>query len=125
MGKSVRCPECGEVYRTLVRIEDLRDNDSICLVCNAPIEVADWDRVLASYEEDDFDDVDDLEEVDDEHVGDWQGEDAIEDGVVELEMDSEVDAGDDPGDDPGSPRQPSTADELDSDEEDDSDDNDP
>ncbi len=50
MGKIVRCQECSETYRTLERLEDLRDNDGICLVCNAPIEVSDWDRVLASYD---------------------------------------------------------------------------
>ncbi len=64
MGKIVRCQECSETYRSLERLEDLRDNDGICLVCNAPIEVSDWDRVLASYEEDDLDDVDDVEEID-------------------------------------------------------------
>jgi hypothetical protein len=100
MGKSVRCPECGEIYRTLERIEDLRDNDSICIVCNAPIEVADWDRVLASYEEDDFDDVDDLEDVEGEALDDWDDDDDdIEDGLVDLDVgldsDDDLDADDD------------------------------
>ncbi len=65
MGKIVRCPECRETYRALDRLEDLRDNDSVCLVCNSPIDVADWDRVLASYTEPDFDDVDDEDDFDD------------------------------------------------------------
>ena len=47
MGKIVRCRECGKVYRELDELEDLRDNDSVCLVCNNTIEVADWDRVQA------------------------------------------------------------------------------
>ena len=51
MGKVVRCPECGRVYRDPEELEELRDNDSICMVCNAPIEVSDWDRILASWEE--------------------------------------------------------------------------
>src|SRR5262245_30741584 len=41
MGKTVRCRECGKVYRELDELEDLRDNDSVCLVCNNTIEVAD------------------------------------------------------------------------------------
>lgn len=63
MGKTVSCQKCSETYRNLVQLEDLRDNDGICLVCNAPIEVADWDRVLASYLDDDLDDVDDIEDL--------------------------------------------------------------
>ena len=63
MGKVVSCEECRKAYRNLEALEDLRDNDGICLVCNAPIEVEDWDRVLASYEDDDFDD--DADEIDD------------------------------------------------------------
>ena len=47
MGKVVRCPECSKVYRDPDELEELRDNDSICMVCNAPIEVSDWDRILA------------------------------------------------------------------------------
>jgi hypothetical protein len=66
MGKAVRCPECGDVYRTLERIEDLRDNDGVCLTCNSPIEVANWDRILESYEEEDMDDVDDLDDLDED-----------------------------------------------------------
>ena len=53
MGKVVRCPECAKVYRDPDELEELRDNDSVCMVCNAPIEVSDWDRVLASWEADD------------------------------------------------------------------------
>ena len=67
MGKIVRCRDCGKVYRDVEELEDLRDNDSACLVCNSTIEVADWDRVLASYEDDD----DDGGDVDDD---DWDDE---------------------------------------------------
>ncbi len=83
MGKIVRCRECGKVYRDAEELEDLRDNDSVCLVCNSTIEVADWDRVLASYEDDDEDgDVDE---------DDWDDED-------ELETDADEDDDDDLGD---------------------------
>src|SRR5262249_31218726 len=68
MGKTVRCRECGKVYRELDELEDLRDNDSVCLVCNNTIEVTDWDRILASFEEDEGD-VEDVEEDDD-----WEDE---------------------------------------------------
>lgn len=89
MGKTVRCPECGETYRSLDRLEDLRDNDGICLVCNAPIEVSDWDRVLASYEDDELDDIDDIEDLDDVDGDfaddDWSGEDEDEDEPDEEE----------------------------------------
>ena len=63
MGKSVHCKECDKVYRELEELEDLRDNDSVCLVCNNTIEVADWDRILASFEDEDGD-VDDEDEDD-------------------------------------------------------------
>ena len=68
MGKVIKCRECGKVYRDLEELEDLRDNDSVCLVCNSTIEVADWDRILASYEDDDeTGDVDDDDWDDDDH----------------------------------------------------------
>ena len=80
MGRAVRCSECGTVLDNREELEDLRDNDSICLVCNAPVEVADWDQVLASYDEDE--DLDDLDEDDiNEHFDedfDWD-EDLAED----------------------------------------------
>lgn len=82
MGKIVRCRECGKVYRELDELEDLRDNDSVCLVCNNTIEVADWDRVLASYEDDEGD-------VDDEE-DDWEDDD---------EADAEEEEADDVADD--------------------------
>ena len=85
MGKIVRCRECGKVYRELDELEDLRDNDSVCLVCNNTIEVADWDRVLASYEDDEGD-VDDDED-------DWEDD--------ETEGDEEDDVGDEDFDDLG------------------------
>ena len=93
MGKTVRCPECGEVYRSLERIEDLRDNDGVCLVCNAPIEGTDWDKVLASYEDEDLDDVDDLEEVDelDEVVADEGVEEEPEEEYESWSDDDEDD----------------------------------
>lgn len=80
MGKVVRCPECGKVYRDPEELEELRDNDSICLVCNAPIEVSDWDRILASWEEDETD----LDDVD-EDVDDWAEEDDFELDDEDLE----------------------------------------
>lgn len=82
MGKAIRCKECGKVYRDLDELEDLRDNDSVCLVCNATIEVGDWDRVLASYEEDE----EDLDDIDEE---DWD-EDESEFEEDEEEIDEEV-----------------------------------
>ena len=83
MGRIViTCPECDKVYRDLEELEDLRDNDSICLACNAPIEVSDWDRVLASHDDDgDLDDIDDEEEIEgsfDEDYSPW-GDDLGED----------------------------------------------
>ena len=79
MGRAVRCPECGKVLDNREELEDLRDNDSVCLVCNAPIEVADWDRVLASYDEDE--DLDDLDEdnVDERFDEDFGWDEEMED----------------------------------------------
>jgi hypothetical protein len=88
MGKTVHCRECGKVYRELDELEDLRDNDSVCLVCNNTIEVADWDRILASYEDDEGDLDDDWEE--DEEVDE---EEAVE--VEEVEEDVDVDEDED------------------------------
>lgn len=100
MGKVVRCAECRKVFDDIEELEDLRSNDSICLVCNAPIEVADWDRVLASYEDDeDLDDLDD-EDVEglDEDFGAWD-EDldddddfgaGVGDDVEDLEEDDDL-----------------------------------
>jgi len=85
MGKVVRCPECAKVYRDVEELEELRDNDSICIVCNAPIEVSDWDRILASWE-----DEEDLDDVDDDLDEDWS-EDSDDGGFDE-------DFGDDDGD---------------------------
>jgi len=98
MGKIVRCRECGKVYRDVEELEDLRDNDSVCLVCNSTIEVADWDRVLASYEdddedgdvdEDDWDDEDELETDDDEDDDDDLGDSEFEDLEDEDDDDDE------------------------------------
>ncbi|MFK7740763.1 MAG: hypothetical protein AB8H80_10600 [Planctomycetota bacterium] len=98
MGKPVRCRECGKVYRDVEELEDLRDNDSVCLVCNATIEVADWDRILASYEDDEDDgDVDD---------DDWDDDDEVEDDDLDDDDDSdsddfeEIDDDDEDDDDP-------------------------
>jgi hypothetical protein len=101
MGKIVRCRECGKVYRDVEELEDLRDNDSVCLVCNSTIEVADWDRVLASYEDDeddgdvdddDWDDEDDIEADGDEDDDDLGDDDDFED------LDDDDDEGDDDDD---------------------------
>ena len=100
MGKVVRCPECAKVYRGPEELEELRDNDSVCMVCNAPIEVSDWDRVLASWEEDEdepaeVDDDDDLDEDDDwSDDEDEFGDDAEDD----LDDDFEPDFDDDEDD---------------------------
>jgi hypothetical protein len=102
MGKILRCRDCGKVYRDVEELEDLRDNDSVCLVCNNTIDVADWDRVLASYEddegdgdaddEDDWDDDDQDLDADDDEDGD--DDDAPDDGFEDLDED-EDDDGDD------------------------------
>lgn len=89
MGKIVRCRECGKVYRDLDELEDLRDNDSVCLVCNSTIEVPDWDRILASYEDDDGD-VDD----DDDDWEDDEDADADEDAEEDLADEEFDDLGD-------------------------------
>ncbi len=93
MGRIVRCPECGEVYQDLESIENLRDNDGICVVCNAPIEIEDWDRVMASYEEEDLDDVDAMDVDEDD---DWRGDVEIDD---DFDHDDDDDDDDDFGDD--------------------------
>jgi hypothetical protein len=113
MGKVVRCPECAKVYRDAEELEELRDNDSVCVICNAPIEVSDWDRILASWEdEEDLDDVDDdLDDwSEDEPAEEFEGEEgADEEGEPEVEGDEEggkesddedEGEGDDEGDDP-------------------------
>lgn len=98
MGKVVRCAECRKVFDDVEELEDLRNNDSICLVCNAPIEVADWDRVLASYDEDeDLDDLDDddIEDPLDDDFANW-GDDledddfGVDDDVDDLEDDDDL-----------------------------------
>lgn len=95
MGKIVRCRECGEVYRELDQLEDLRDNDSVCLKCNNTIEVADWDRVLASYEDEDAEDGDEDDEDDwDDDDEDAEAEEAGED-FEELDDDEDEEDDDD------------------------------
>ncbi len=90
MGKPVRCRECGKVYRDLEELEDLRDNDSVCLVCNGTIEVADWDRILASYEDDDDDgDVDDDDWDDDEDEDDLDVDEDDDDDDADIDDDFE------------------------------------
>lgn len=90
MGKILRCRECGKVYRDLEELEDLRDNDSVCLVCNSTIEVPDWDRLLASYEDDetdgDADDIDD-DDWDDEVDGDDDDADDVDDSIDDDDFD--------------------------------------
>ena len=103
MGKTVRCRECGKVYRELDELEDLRDNDSVCLVCNSTIEVADWDRILASYEDDenDLDDVEDDDDWDDDaeegadEDEEWDEEEPVDPDLDEDEDDEEDDADED------------------------------
>ncbi len=51
MGKTIRCDTCNRSYRTLKAVEALRDNDGVCLECENPIEVEDWDEVVESYDE--------------------------------------------------------------------------
>ena len=90
MGKILRCRECGKVYRDLDELEDLRDNDSVCLVCNSTIEVADWDRVLASYEDDEDDgDVDDDDWDDEDEEISEDDDDLGDDDFDELDDDDE------------------------------------
>ena len=113
MGKVVCCEECRKAYRNPEALEDLRDNDSICLVCNTPIEVADWDRVLASYEDEDYDD---------DHVDEEQDEDDFGDDLDGEELDDEELDDDDFGDDFGElDGQPISTEELDDDFPDDED----
>ena len=92
MGKTVNCRECGKVYRELDELEDLRDNDSVCLVCNNTVEVADWDRILASYEDDegDADDVEDDDwEEDEEEDDDLEVEEELDDEDFDVDEDEE------------------------------------
>lgn len=101
MGKTVHCRECGKVYRELDELEDLRDNDSVCLVCNNTIEVADWDRILASYEDDegdveDLDDDWDDEEEDDEDV---EVEEDLDDDDFDIDEEEEEESEDDEDED--------------------------
>ena len=91
MGRIIRCPQCTEVYRDLDAIEELRDNDGACVVCNHPIEVPDWDRVLASHEDDVYDDVEALDGDDDDEEGDWDGGD----DEIEIDDDDHYDDDDD------------------------------
>jgi hypothetical protein len=51
MGKTIRCDSCNKSYRTLKAIEALRENDGVCLECDNPIEVEDWDEVVDSWGE--------------------------------------------------------------------------
>jgi hypothetical protein len=84
MGKTVRCQECGKVYRDLEELEDLRDNDSTCLGCNSTIEVADWDRILASYEDEEAD-LDDIDEEDD-----WEEDEEVDaEGLDDEDLDDD------------------------------------
>jgi hypothetical protein len=101
MGKIVRCRECGEVYRDLESLELLRDNDSVCTTCNNTIEVADWDRILASYEDDegDVDDEDDDWEDDDLDEDDEDAEDVADDDFEDLDDEEEEEEDEDEDED--------------------------
>jgi hypothetical protein len=100
MGKIVRCRECGEVYRELEQLEDLRDNDSVCIKCNNTIEVADWDRVLASYEDEDEASDEDEEDWDEDEDDDEEEEEGDEssDSLDELDEEEEEEEEDDDDD---------------------------
>ena len=124
MGKVVSCSKCRKAYRNLEDLGDLRDNDGICLVCNSSIEVEDWDRVLASYEDEDYDDVaEDIDEddfddddFDDDDFGEDLGDDLAElDEPAKLDGDYEEDDGDDEDDGDGDDLDPE---ESESDDED-------
>ncbi len=99
MGKVIRCEECGRAYRTLDDIEDLRDNDGICMSCNAVIEVSDWDRILASYEDEDLDDVDDEDEDEEEEEDEEDEEEDLEDLDEDVEEDVEEEGDEEEDDD--------------------------
>ncbi len=103
MGKIVRCRECGKVYRELDELEDLRDNDSVCLVCNNTIEVTDWDTVLASYEDEDGDVEDDDWEDDEEAESDEEGDDEVaedfDDDLGDADEEDDADGDDEEEDD--------------------------
>ena len=95
MGKIVKCRECGKVYRELDELEDLRDNDSVCLVCNNTIEVADWDRILASYEDEDGDVEDDDWDEDEDAEADEEADDDVAEEEFDDLGDEEVEVVDD------------------------------
>ena len=100
MGKIVKCRECGKVYRELDELEDLRDNDSTCLACNNVIEVADWDRVLASFEdEDETDDEEDEDDWDEDSDEDDDADEDDEDLDEEEDLDEDLDEEDDEDED--------------------------
>ena len=116
MGKVVHCEECHKIYRDVEALEDLRDNDGICLVCNNPIEVEDWDRVLASYAEDDFDDVpEDVDEDDFSEESD-QFDEFVEFDGAELDAGGDEDDGGLDDDDDGDGGDGGDGDELDDDQ---------
>lgn len=49
MGKTIRCDSCRKSYRTLKAVEALHENDGVCLECENPIEVEDWDAIMDSW----------------------------------------------------------------------------
>ena len=91
MGKVVSCEECRKAYRNPESLEDLRDNDGICLVCNSPIKVEDWDRVLASYEGEDDDEADEVDEDDFGDDAEEEPDDDLDDDFGEDEDFEEFD----------------------------------
>ena len=110
MARVIRCSECGKAYRTLEQLEELRENESLCLRCRALIEVDDWDEILDNWEdpEDDEDeDFDDMEmEIEVDQVSDEEGEDPLGldeeepllEGITSLE-DVDLEGEDDEDDD--------------------------
>ena len=68
MGISVTCAECGKLYDELQALEELRENESVCLRCGTPVAVESWDLLLVTWEEEPEEkDLElDLVEIDDE-----------------------------------------------------------
>ena len=66
MAISITCAKCGKSYAQQQHLEELRENESICLRCATVVKVDNWDLVLVSWEEE-FEEKDlelDLVEID-------------------------------------------------------------
>ncbi|HET6203123.1 MAG TPA: hypothetical protein VFI25_10025 [Planctomycetota bacterium] len=120
MGKTIRCDTCNRSYRSLKAVEALRDNDGVCLECDNPIDVEDWDEVVDSWAEEkvpakkktskgvvgeegkekaavgeEGEGEDDEDEEEDEEEDDLEGEEEEE----ELDLDEEDEEGEDDDED--------------------------